>query len=36
MRQRILHRLAERHQQLNPFKFVYYAGLAGLELPPPR
>ncbi len=36
MRQAILHRLAERHQQLNPFKFVYYAGLAGLELPPPQ
>jgi glyoxylase-like metal-dependent hydrolase (beta-lactamase superfamily II) len=36
MRQTILHRLAERHQQLNPFKFVYYAGLAGLELPPPQ
>jgi glyoxylase-like metal-dependent hydrolase (beta-lactamase superfamily II) len=36
LRQTILYRLAERHQQLNPFKFVYYAGLAGLELPPPR
>jgi glyoxylase-like metal-dependent hydrolase (beta-lactamase superfamily II) len=34
LRRTILHRLAERHQQLNPFKFVYYAGLAGLELPP--
>jgi glyoxylase-like metal-dependent hydrolase (beta-lactamase superfamily II) len=36
LRRAILHRLAERHQQLNPFKFVYYAGLAGLELPPAR
>ena len=36
IRRAILHRLAERHQQLNPFKFVYYAGLAGLELPPPQ
>ena len=29
-------RLVERHQQLNPFKFLYYAGLAGLELHPVR
>lgn len=36
LRRIILYRLAERHQQLNPFKFVYYAGLAGLELPPAR
>lgn len=36
LRLTILYRLAERHQQLNPFKFVYYAGLAGLELPPAR
>ena len=36
LRRAILYRLAERHQQLNPFKFVYYAGLAGLELPPAR
>ena len=36
LRQTILYRLTERHQQLNPFKFVYYAGLAGLELPPAR
>jgi glyoxylase-like metal-dependent hydrolase (beta-lactamase superfamily II) len=34
LRRSILYRLAERHQQLNPFKFVYYAGLAGLEIPP--
>ena len=31
--QAILHLLAERHQQFNPFKFVYDAGL---ELPPPQ
>ncbi len=29
-----LHRLVERNQLLNPFKFVYYAGLADLELAP--
>ncbi len=34
LRRAILYRLAERHQQLNPFKFVYYAGLADLELAP--
>jgi glyoxylase-like metal-dependent hydrolase (beta-lactamase superfamily II) len=36
LRREILYRLVERHQQLNPFKFVYYAGLAGLELAPAR
>lgn len=36
LRQGILYRLTERHQQLNPFKFIYYAGLAGLEVPPVR
>jgi glyoxylase-like metal-dependent hydrolase (beta-lactamase superfamily II) len=35
LRQRVLHRLIERHQLVNPFKFVYYAGLADLELAPP-
>lgn len=34
LRQDVLRRLVERHQQLNPFKFVYYAGLADLELAP--
>ncbi len=32
LRQGVLLRLVERHQLLNPFKFVYYAGLANLEL----
>jgi hypothetical protein len=36
LRRAILYRLVERHQQLNPFKFVYYAGLADLELTPAR
>lgn len=36
LRRTILLRLVERHQQLNPFKFLYYAGLAGLELHPVR
>jgi glyoxylase-like metal-dependent hydrolase (beta-lactamase superfamily II) len=36
LRRVILHRLIERHQQLNPFKFIYYAGLSGLEVPPVR
>jgi glyoxylase-like metal-dependent hydrolase (beta-lactamase superfamily II) len=31
-----LYRLIERNQQINPFKFVYYSGLAGLRLPTPR
>jgi hypothetical protein len=35
LRQSILHRLVERNQLLNPFKFAYYAGLADLELAPP-
>ena len=34
LRQRVLHRLLERHQLVDPFKFAYYAGLAGLELAP--
>jgi alkyl sulfatase BDS1-like metallo-beta-lactamase superfamily hydrolase len=32
LRAEILNGLLERHQMLNPFKFAYYAGLAGLEL----
>jgi hypothetical protein len=32
LRQTVLWRLVEQYQQLDPFKFVYYAGLAGLEL----
>ncbi len=35
LRHSVLHRLVERNQLLNPFKFAYYAGLADLELPPP-
>ena len=35
LRQSVLHRLVERNQLLNPFKFAYYAGLADLELAPP-
>jgi glyoxylase-like metal-dependent hydrolase (beta-lactamase superfamily II) len=35
LRQGSLHRLIERHQLLNPFKFAYYAGLTNLELAPP-
>jgi glyoxylase-like metal-dependent hydrolase (beta-lactamase superfamily II) len=34
LRQSVLQRLVERHQLVNPFKFVYYAGLADLELAP--
>ncbi len=34
-RRSALHRLVERNQLLNPFKFAYYAGLADLELAPP-
>jgi glyoxylase-like metal-dependent hydrolase (beta-lactamase superfamily II) len=34
LRRSVLHRLVERHQLLNPFKFAYYAGLADLELAP--
>jgi glyoxylase-like metal-dependent hydrolase (beta-lactamase superfamily II) len=33
LRQQVLLRLVERNQWMNPFKFVYYAGLAGFELP---
>jgi glyoxylase-like metal-dependent hydrolase (beta-lactamase superfamily II) len=36
LRRTILLRLVERHQQLNPFKFLYYAGLTGIELHPVR
>jgi glyoxylase-like metal-dependent hydrolase (beta-lactamase superfamily II) len=36
LRQQILHRLVERNQQLNPFKFVLYAESAGLTVPPAR
>jgi glyoxylase-like metal-dependent hydrolase (beta-lactamase superfamily II) len=36
IRRQILYRLVERHQQLDPFKFVIYAGMAGLELPVAR
>lgn len=35
LRQSVLQRLVERHQLLNAFKFVYYAGLADLELASP-
>jgi glyoxylase-like metal-dependent hydrolase (beta-lactamase superfamily II) len=35
LRQDVLHRLAEREQLINPFKFAYYAGLLDLELPSP-
>src|SRR5262249_16648956 len=35
LRRAILYRLVERHQQLNPFKFVYYARPSPPELPPP-
>lgn len=34
LRGQILHRLLERYQMISPFKFLYYAGLAGLDLPP--
>jgi glyoxylase-like metal-dependent hydrolase (beta-lactamase superfamily II) len=34
VRRRALDRLRERHQQLNPFKFIVYSSLAGAELPP--
>lgn len=33
---RILSRLLERYQLLSPFKFIHYAGLARLDLPPVR
>lgn len=35
LRARALDRLRERTQQLAPFKFIAYSGLAGAELPPP-
>ena len=35
LRQSVLQRLVERNQLLDPVKFAYYAGLAGLELAPP-
>ena len=34
LRARALDRLRERHQALNPFKFIVYSDLAGAELPP--
>jgi hypothetical protein len=34
IRRRALNRLRERHQQLNPFKFIVYSEWAGAELPP--
>lgn len=34
LRRSVLQRLVERNQFLDPFKFVYYAGLADLELAP--
>jgi hypothetical protein len=36
VRRATLYRLIERNQQMNPFKFIYYSGLAGLRLPTPR
>jgi len=36
LRQQILLRLVERHQQLNPFKFIAYSSRAGFELLPAR
>jgi len=34
LRQAALHRLMERHQQLDPFRFLIYAELAGAEIGP--
>lgn len=34
LRRRILHTLVERHQLFSPFRFAYYAGLAGLTVSP--
>ncbi|HEV2236107.1 MAG TPA: hypothetical protein VGR57_05530, partial [Ktedonobacterales bacterium] len=34
LRRKALDRLRERYQQLNPFKFIVYSGLAGAELLP--
>ncbi len=36
LRQEALHRLMERHQGLNPFKFIVYSELAGVDLPAPE
>jgi hypothetical protein len=35
LRQEVLIRLLERHQAMDPFKFVVYSGLSGVELPRP-
>jgi hypothetical protein len=34
LRRTALHRLMEQHQQLDPFKFLIYAELAGAEIGP--
>ena len=34
LRQHVLLKLVEVNQLINPFKFIYYAGLADLDLPP--
>jgi glyoxylase-like metal-dependent hydrolase (beta-lactamase superfamily II) len=34
LRRRVLYRLLERYQQLNPFKFAIYAATADVEVPP--
>jgi hypothetical protein len=34
LRRTALHRLMEQHQQLDPFKFLIYAELAGPEIGP--
>jgi hypothetical protein len=36
LRQDALRGLAELHQQLDPFRFIVYAELAGLEIGPVR
>ena len=36
LRQDALRSLAELHQQLDPFRFIVYAELAGLEIGPVR
>ena len=35
LRQETLVRLGTRHQTTNPFAFIVYSGLSGLELPVP-
>lgn len=35
VRQDVLVRLLERHQAMDPFKFIVYSGMSGLELPRP-